>query len=164
VMNDLKMNTAGSVELQTFEKAHRSLLAVPMTVATGTHVVIELFDKPNGFGTDDQHIARSAANLGVELMRQALGQRQTHQLLFDAVAAVLRASEQMETSMHAPEPPRVIEQLRAGLPKTSEDTEINLRLAEAIRALAARHGQPALDHCLQLVQQVQMLLDRATGE
>jgi ActR/RegA family two-component response regulator len=164
IMNDLKANLAGAVELNSFERSHRSLLAVPMTVASGTHVVIELFDKPGGFSSDDQHIARSAAALGIELMRQALGQRATHQLLFDAVAAALQASEQMTASMQTPSPPQVIEQLRAGLEQSRNDGELNLRLAEAIRTLAAKHGDPALEHCFTLVQQVQKLLDRATGE
>jgi len=164
VMNDLKTNPAGAVELQTFERSHRNLLAVPMTVAAGTQVVIELFDKPAGFSADDQHIALSASDLGVELMRQALGQRRTHELLFDAVAAALKASEQMAASLQgAAQPPQqVLEQLRAGLHTTHEDGA-NLRLAEAIRALAAKHGDPALEHCLKLVQDVQTLLDRATG-
>jgi hypothetical protein len=168
LMNDLQALPAGSVELHEFERAHKSLLAVPMTVAAGTHAVIELFDKPSGFNADDQHIARSAAALGVELMKQALGQRQTHQLLFDAIAAALKASEQMAASLEGatPEPPQVIERLRAGLKDAGEDaavTERSLRLAEAIRALAAKHGEPALEHCLALVERVQVLLDRATG-
>src|SRR5437016_12371797 len=144
-MNDLQAIPAGSVELQSFEKAHRNLLAVPMSVAAGTQVVIELFDKAGGFNADDQHVARSAANLGTELMRQALGQRQTHQLLFDAVAAAMKASEQMAASLHGaatPEkaPELVLEQLRAGLKNTKEDAvlaEATLRLAEAIRLLAS---------------------------
>ncbi len=170
LMNDLHAILAGAVELQSFERVHRNLLAVPMAVAAGTHVVIELFDKPTGFDADDQHVARSAADLGTELMRQALGQRQAHQLLFDAVAAALRASENMTASMQgsgaAETPPQVLERLRAGLQESSEDSasaEASLRLAEAIRALASKHGQPALEHCLQLVQQVQLLLDRAMG-
>lgn len=171
VMNDLQALPAGSVELQTFEKSHRNLLAVPMSVAAGTHVVIELFDKSNGFNADDQHAARSAADLGTEMMRQALGQRQTHQLLFDAVAAALKASEQMAASLHGAEttqkpPELVLQQLRAGLKDTAEDAaaaETSLRLAEAIRALASKHGQPALEHCLALVERVLVLLDRATG-
>jgi hypothetical protein len=60
----------------------------------------------------------------------------------------------------------VLEQLRAGLKNTSEDAaaaEISLRLAEAIRLLATKHGEPALEHCLTLVEQVRVLLDRATG-
>ena len=168
LMNDLQAIPAGSMELQPFEKSHRNLLAVPMSVAAGMHVVIELFDKPAGFNADDQHAARSAADLGTELMRQALGQRRTHQLLFDAVAAAMQASEQMLNGAAALEKPpvQVLEQLRAGLKNTSEDAaaaEISLRLAEAIRVLAAKHGQPALEHCLQLVEQVRVLLDRATA-
>jgi two-component system nitrogen regulation response regulator NtrX len=170
LMNDLQALPAGSVELQAFEKAYRNLLAVPMSVAAGTQVVIELFDKPGGFNADDQHAALSAANLGTELMRQALGQRQTHQLLFDAVAAAMKASDEMAASLQgvaAPKPPElVLEQLRAGLKNTSEDAvlaEISLRLAEAIRMLALKHGQPALEHCLALVERVQALLDQATG-
>ncbi len=186
VMNDLQAafppsppgrgvgGEGASVELQAFEKSHRNLLAVPMSVASGTHVVIELFDKANEFNADDQHAARSAADLGTELMRQALGQRQTHQLLFDAVAAALKASDQMAAHLapgQAPgakaEPPElVLQQLRAGLKNTAEDAaaaEISLRLAEAIRALATKHGQPALEHCLALVERTQALLDQATG-
>ena len=102
-------------------------------------------------------------------MRQALGQRQTHQLLFDAVAAALKASDEMAASLQGStsKPPElVLEQLRAGLKNTSEDAvlaEISLRLAEAIRMLATKHGQPALEHCLALIERVQTLLDQATG-
>jgi ActR/RegA family two-component response regulator len=169
LMNDLRAIPPGSVELQSFERAHRNLLAVPMLVATGTQVVIELFDKATDFNTDDQHIARTAAGLGVDLMRQALGQRQTHTLLFDAVAAVLKVSEEMTATIQPSSgdrpPTQVIEQLRAGLTTVSDDpasAETTLRLAEAIRALAAKHGPPALEHCLELVERVQRLLDRAT--
>jgi hypothetical protein len=164
VMNDLHASNAGAVELQTFERSHRNLLAVPMTVASGTQVVIELFDKAAGFNADDQHIARSAANLGGELMRQALGQRMTHELLFDAVAAAMKASDQMTASLAgaAQPPPQVFEQLRTCLQPKRED-EPCLRLAEAIRSLGARHGEPALEHCLKLVVEVQTLLDRATS-
>src|SRR5438874_213188 len=37
--------TSSAVELQPFERNRRSLLAVPMTVTPGVHVVWELFDK-----------------------------------------------------------------------------------------------------------------------
>jgi ActR/RegA family two-component response regulator len=171
MMNDLQATASGAVELQSFEKAHRNVLAVPMSVAAGTNVVIELFDKSGGFNAEDQHAARSAANLGIELMRQALGQRQSHQLLFDAIGAALKASDQMTASLQTgtPEksPEQVLDQLRAGLQNTKEDpalTAATLRLAEAIRVLTAKHGLPALDHCLVLVEQVSALLDRATGD
>jgi ActR/RegA family two-component response regulator len=163
LMNDLQAIPAGSVELQSFEKSHKNLLAVPLSVASGIHVVIELFDKSGGFNTEDQQAARSAAALGTELMRQALGQRQTHQLLFDAVAAAMQASDQMLQGAAAKPTTQAIDQLRAGLANTSEDAETNLRLAEAIRGLAGRYGQPALEHCLQLVERVRTLLDQTTG-
>ncbi len=37
-------NGAGTVQLQPFEKGHTSLLAAPLAVAPGLHVVLELFD------------------------------------------------------------------------------------------------------------------------
>jgi ActR/RegA family two-component response regulator len=171
LMNELQAMPGGAVELQAFEKPHRNVLAVPMSVAAGTNVVIELFDKASGFNAEDQHAARSAAALGTDLMRQALGQRRMHQLLFDAVAAALKASEQMAASLAGPTSPSkprefVLEQLRAGLKDTKEDAaamELSLRLAEAIRVLATKHGEPALEHCLALVERVQVLLDRVTG-
>jgi ActR/RegA family two-component response regulator len=168
LMNDLQASKSAAVELQSFEKEHRNLLAVPMTVGAGTQVVIELFDKANGFGAEDQHIARTAAGLGADLMRQACGQRKTHALLFDAVAAALKASENMAASLNGAQPapaPQVFEQLRAGLATSTDPAaaEASLRLAESIRVLAAKHGQPALDHCVELVERVQVLLDRATG-
>jgi two-component system nitrogen regulation response regulator NtrX len=168
MMNDLQAIPTGAIELQVFERSHRNLLAVPMNVASGTQVVIELFDKPIGFNADDQHIARTAADLGTELMRQALGQRQSHALLFDAMAAVLKVSDDMLQSAptSAQPPPQVIERLRAGLTSASDDSahaETTLRLAEAIRTLTAKHGQPALEHCLALVEHTKVLLDRATG-
>jgi hypothetical protein len=86
--------------------------------------------------------------------------------LFDAVAAALKASDHMTASLQGQTtpPPQVIEQLRAGLQDTHEEgAEISLLLAESIRNLASRHGQPALEHCLRLVEEVQTLLDRTTG-
>ena len=167
VMNELAQLPAGSVDLQPFERTHRNLLAIPMAVADGTHVIVELFDKPSNFSVDDQRVAASAADLGADLLRQALGQRRTHQLLFDAVAAALKAGDQMAESLHGvprEHPPRqVLDQLRAGLKDQGEFAEISLRLAEAIRMLTAKHGQPALEHCLHLVEEVRVLLDRATG-
>ena len=128
LMNDLQAIPAGSVELQSFEKSHKNLLAVPLSVASGIHVVIELFDKAGGFSAEDQQAARSAAALGTELMRQALGQRQTHQLLFDAVAAAMKASDQMLQGAVVKPETQAIDQLRAGLANTSEDAETSLRL------------------------------------
>src|SRR5262249_12828267 len=75
-----------------------SLLAAPLAVAPGVHVVLELFDKQAGAGkpaafTDEDHrLVRAAADVGAELLRHALAQRQTRQVLFDAVAPAPRPS------------------------------------------------------------------------
>ena len=37
------------------------------------------------------------------------------------------------------------------------------QIAEAIRVLAITHGQPALQHCLDMVEHLRTLLDHATG-
>ena len=53
-------------------------------------MVLELFDKPApGFTDDDRRLVAAAAEVGAELLRQALAERQTHRLLFDAVEAAL---------------------------------------------------------------------------
>jgi ActR/RegA family two-component response regulator len=170
VMNELGKVADGPMQLQPFERSHRHLLAVPMAIAPGIQVVLELFDKQNGFGPDDQEVARAAADLGTELLRQALGQRRTHQVLFDAVAAALRASDHMAESLggrpKGEPPPKLLDQLRAGLSEQHEDpqtVETSLRLAEAIRGLSASYGPVALEHCLQMVQLVRQLLDRTTA-
>ena len=117
---------------------------------------------------DDQRVARSAAALGAELLRQALGQKQAHQMLFDAVAAALKMSDQMTASMQgqsASPPDTVLDQLRAGLRGATGDSataEATLQLADAIRTLSTKHGQPAVKHCLTLIREVQSLLDQAT--
>lgn len=173
VLNDL--GQTGGVELQPFEQGRRNLLAAPMTVATGIHAVIELFDKQGGpFTPADQRLVQSAADLGAELLRQALGQRQQQQLLFDAVAAALKASEQITaalpggapTTVAAPPPTTVMEQLRHSLSTAGHDAvsaEQSLALAEAIRVLGVKHGAPALAHCLRLVDDVTALLDKITS-
>jgi two-component system nitrogen regulation response regulator NtrX len=174
VMNDLGAAST-TLELQPFERQRRSLLAVPLAVASGVQVVIELFDKNEpGFTPDDQVFAQAAAELGTDLLRQALGQRQTHRLLLDAVAAALGASDQVAQSLHAaaprrddPVPAQVLEGLRQGLEGSTGSqaaASLSVELAEAIRALAARHGQPALAHCQRLVAEVRALLDDVTGQ
>jgi ActR/RegA family two-component response regulator len=170
----------GSVELQPFEKGRQSLLAAPLAVAPGMHVVIELFDKHGlrdevvPFTEEDHHLVKAAADFGAEMLRQALASRQTHQLLFDAVAAALGATASVTESLRTsaeqrreqPPPAPVLDKLRQGLsasaspPIAAEDT---LRLAEAIRVLALLHGPAAVQHCINLVLNVRALLDAVTG-
>jgi ActR/RegA family two-component response regulator len=167
---------AGTLELQPFERGRRSLLAAPMAVAPGVQVVLELFDKEGADGTafteDDRRLVAAAADFGVEMLRQALAERQTHRVLFDAVEAALGASESVAASLRGraprpeePPPAAVLDRLREGLsagagPVAAAET---LRLAEAVRELAVRHGPAAVRHCIRLVEGVRELLDDVTG-
>jgi DNA-binding NarL/FixJ family response regulator len=175
VMNELTAAPTAGVELQPFERGRRCLLAVPLIVGPGVQAVIELFDRAGGgFRSEDQQLVRAAAEVGTELLRQALGHRQTQQMLLDAVEAALGASEGVAQSLNnggtagpeQPPPERVLDQLRAGLADRAGDNqtaEASLRLAEAIRVLGLRHGQPALEHCVALVESLRGLLDRVAG-
>ncbi len=177
-----QLSAAGSVDLQPFERGHQSLLAAPMAVAPGVQAVLELFDKapPNGSGSavdftrEDQHLVAAAADFGTALLRQALAERHTHQVLFDAVAAALGASESVAQSLQGsasrrqeqPPPPAVLDQLRVGFranPAAPVEAEETLRLVEAVRVLAVRHGPAAVNHCTRLVEGLRELLDRVTG-
>jgi ActR/RegA family two-component response regulator len=163
-----------SVELQPFERGRRTLLAAPMSVAPGAQVVLELFDKADGFTEADRRLVAAAADFGVEMLRQALAERQTHQVLLDAVGAALGASESVAASLRGtgpgrpeePPPTAVMDQLREGLstaPAPAADAGETLRLAEAVRVLALQHGPGAVRHCTRLVEEVRALLDETTG-
>jgi DNA-binding NarL/FixJ family response regulator len=176
-MSDLdRSGRAGAVELQPFERGRRSLLAAPLAVAPGIHVVLELFDKQGpqaDFTQADQRLVRAAADFGAEVLRQALAERQTHQVLLDAVGAALGASDTVAQSLRGagprpdePPPPVVLERLRTGLRGlggAAVDADATVRLAEAIRVLALHHGRPAVEHCTRLVEDLRRLLDTATG-
>jgi two-component system nitrogen regulation response regulator NtrX len=166
----------GMVDWQPFEKGRQTILAIPLQVGAGTQAVIELFDKKGGFTPEDQALAQAAADLGTELLRQALGERQTQELLVDAVAAALSASDQVSQSLEGsdsapsaeePPPQQVLEQIKEGLTSAGVDrqtAQLSVELAEAIRVLALRHGKPALDHCLSLVNNLEKLLNDVTRE
>ncbi|HEV2950045.1 MAG TPA: response regulator [Gemmataceae bacterium] len=176
VMNLESLPADGSVELQPFERGRRSLLAVPMTVNSGIHMVLELFDKsPEGapFTEEDQRLVAAAANLGSEMLRQALGERQMHRVLFDAVEAALHASDSLADSLSGasaqsqeqPPPRAVLDSLKQGLSTAGSspgEAEETVKLAEAIRVLALRHGTPAVSHCLTLIQNLRGLLDKVS--
>ena len=156
------------------------LLAVPMTVTPGVHVVWELFDKlgdsgGSGFTEEDQHLVTAAADLGNEMLRQAMGERQMHRLLFDAVEAALGAGDSVVESLRGtpaqrleqPPPRPVLDSLKESLsasPGALVEPEETVKLAEAIRVLALRHGAPAVRHCLVLVQNLRALLDAVSGQ
>jgi ActR/RegA family two-component response regulator len=168
---------AGTIELQPFERGRRSLLAAPIAVAPGVQVVLELFDKQppaDGFTPEDQRLVAAAADFGAEMLRQALAERQTHGLLFDAIEAALRAGDSLSESLRGtpeerleePPPAAVMDRLRQGLseaPGAAVAADDALRLAEAVRVLALRHGAPAVQHCIRLVEDLHRLLDTVTG-
>ena len=162
---------AGSVEFQPFEKNCTYLLAAPMVVGTGMHVVLELFDKTSGgpFTDEDRRIVSAAADFGTDLLRQALGQRQTSQTLFAAVEAALQAGATFAESLSATEarretapPAAVLDRLKEGLAASGNslmDADTSLRLAEAVRVLALRHGPSAVRHCIAMVEDLRKMLD-----
>src|SRR5262249_50461786 len=129
---------------------------------------------PVPFTEADRGLMSAAAEFGAEMLRQALGERQTQRLLFDAVGAALGAGDSLADSLRGtsterreePPPPAVMERLREGLgaaagaPVAADET---LRLVEAVRVLALRHGPPAVQHCIRLVESLRSLLDTATG-
>ncbi len=169
----------GNLELQPFERGRRSLLVAPLNISPGLQAVLELFDKgpvgtrESGFTEADRQLAAAAADFGAEMLRQSLAERQTHRVLFDAVEAALGASDSMAESLHGaaprpetPPPESVMAELREGLDTGGDpiDAGATLRLAEAIRVLALRHGPSAVDHCIRLVESLRQLLDEATGE
>jgi DNA-binding NarL/FixJ family response regulator len=177
VMNGLGgKGAAPGIELQAFERGRRSLLAVPMDIAPGLQVVLELFDKraSAGFSEEDKRQAAAAAELGTALLRQALAERDGQQMLFDALDAALTASDSVAASLHPTarpadgEPPpgavmaRIEESLR-GVHGSQVDAGDTLRLAEAVRSLEQRHGSAAVRHCTELVESVCRLLDAVTG-
>jgi ActR/RegA family two-component response regulator len=173
--------TTASVELQPFERGHVSLLAAPIAIAPGVHVVLELFDKQGGganrpaeFTTADRQLVAAAAGFGAEMLRQALAERQMHQVLFDAIGAALGASDSIAQTLRSvpaherekPPPANVLDKLRESLRASSVsglEPSQTVELAEAVRVLAVRHGEAAVRHCARLIRDVGALLDALAG-
>lgn len=169
-MNNVDAAGVGSLALFPFETGRKTILAAPLRVGPGIHVVLELFDKPT-FSDDDKKLAAAAADIGAELLRHALAHKQTHRLLFDAVEAALSASENvtqvLESESTAPAPhAAAMERLKQGLGATANeaiDAETGLKLIEAVRGLAVRHGPTAVAHCIAVIDSLRTLLDETTG-
>ncbi len=170
-LNDFDPKSLGPVELLPFEANRSCILAAALRVGSETVVVIELFDKAApGFTEDDRRLLASAAEVGADLLRQAVAERQTHKLLFDAVEAALEATANLSSAIPAPLDaaplPAVMERLKEGLGSDVNaiaDPGTTLRLVEAVRALALRHGPSAVDHCVRVVNDLRKLLDDITG-
>ncbi len=170
VMNHLDGAADNSIDWLPFEQGRSTVLAAPLHVGPGLHVILELFDKP-AFLEADRKLVAATADVGAELLRRALAERQTHRLLFDAVEAALAAGDQVTATLRpgaAPASPSqaVLDRLKAsfaGDDTPITDGETGLRLLEAVRALAVRHGPPAVDHCLVLIESLRNLLDTTHG-
>src|SRR5262245_35220632 len=170
-LNDFDPKSLGPVELLPFEANRSCILAAPLRVGSETVVVVELFDKAApGFLEEDRRLLAAAAEVGADLLRQAVAERHTHRLLFDAVEAALQATANLGAAVSsapadAP-PPAVMARLREGLGSDSDaiaDPDTTLRLVEAVRALALKHGPSAVDHCVRVVKDLRKLLDEITG-
>jgi DNA-binding NarL/FixJ family response regulator len=173
---------AAAMKLQEFEAGRRSILAIPLSIAPGTQVVLEVFNKigadnrldNDGFTEGDRQLAAAAADLGTDLLRHALAERRTFQMLGDTLAAARKAGESVALGLHdssqqtlgQPAATEVLERLQERLMTTGAsqaDVQDTVGLADAIRALAQRHGRPALRQCTELVNAVGRLLDEVTG-
>ena len=172
-MNDFDPQAAGIGRVDAVREGPAVDPGGPAPGRVGAHVVLELFDKPV-FTDDDRRLVAAAAEIGAELLRQALAERQTQRLLFDAVQAALTSSENVaRTLAYAPEsrpeeppPQAVLDRLRQGLaadPNAVTDADTGLGLVEAVRVLAVRHGPEAVRHCVTMVEDLRKLLDGITG-
>jgi two-component system, NtrC family, nitrogen regulation response regulator NtrX len=155
------------VGLQPFEVGRTNLLAVPVDVAPGRVAVLELFDRPGGFGDESQRLAAALGPLASDVLRQALAEREASRLLLDALEQARAMSDEVRDALRAPEvaPPEVRERLEKTLASRADaaiDAGPTLRLAEAIRSLAVAYGPRAVEHCTRLVEGLRGLLDEVT--
>jgi DNA-binding response OmpR family regulator len=166
LLTEADLAASGMFQLFPFESGRKQILAAPLPAGSGAAVVLELFDKPGGFTEDDRRLVSAAAEVGGDLIRQAIAERGSHQLLFDAVEAALKASAGMSQSLDAEPPTAVMESLREGLGSDANavaDADTTLKLIEAVRSLAVKHGPAAVDHCTKLVIDLRRLLDTMMG-
>jgi len=169
VMNDLSAAHSATFQLQPFERGRTSMLAAPLPVGAGLQAVLEIFDRPGGFRDEDRYHAAAAAAIGTELLRQALAVQQTRRTLFDAVAAALEATQRLtidETAsglaVNGTPSAAVLDRLRADLESARSagiNGEASLRLAQAVRGLSETYGPAAVEHCIRLIESVQVMLD-----
>lgn len=170
VMTDFSPDGMGGMELMPFERGRAAVLAVALPVGGSAQVVLELFDKP-AFTDADKRLVSATSEVAAELLRQAMAERQTQRLLFDAVDAALKATDVVRDTITTPPPAAppardIMEKLKRGLSSDANavtDADTGLRLIEAVRELAVRHGPPAVDHCLRVVESLRLLLDTTHG-
>jgi ActR/RegA family two-component response regulator len=163
VMNDLASLPRGSVSLFPFEEKRSSVLAIPIPAGAAAQVVLELFDKP-AFTDADRATGALVAEIGTELLRSAIAERQTSQMLVEAVEAALSASQDVSgviagAAPPSEPPPAVMQLLRSGIDAGIVNADLGLDLVAAVRELAVRHGSDAVQHCVTMVRGLRTLLD-----
>jgi len=170
VWNEFDPAGLGAVELHPFEMGIKNLIAAPLLSGQGSQAVMEFFNKPApGFTAADRKAMTAAAEVGADLLRRSLAERQTHRLLYDAVTSALASTATMAESLagaEAPPPQAMLDRLREGLDANANaviDADATLKLVDAVRGLALRHGPAAVEHCVRGVTQLQQLLDDLTG-
>lgn len=161
--------------LQPFETGRKEILVAPVQLGSGTHLVMELFDRQGGpFTTTDRQLALMATEVAGEILRHALASHEQHRLLFDAIEVALKTTRTLaetgtpsESRPEQPPPREILDRLRQGLQTTGEsvaDAEAALTLAEAIRELAVRHGPQVIRHCTGIIKSVEKLIDSLMTE
>lgn len=164
VLNSSIGGSSDGVEWQAFEAGRSNLLALPLLSGPGVQAALELFDKPSpGFGESDFAAAQAAGEVAAELLRATLADRRASRVLADAIEAALRASESAVPDGEA-SPDAVGAGLRGAeggidrRPDRHFDGDAAVRLAEAVRELAAACGPSALEHCERVVRSTRELL------
>jgi DNA-binding NarL/FixJ family response regulator len=143
---------SAEAERLPFEPAGSSIVLLP---ASGP-IVAELFDVP-----PQADLASVQAGLEVVsgLLQQAQAERASQQALVQAVRSALAAGTAVTAPLHSRE---LLARLQADWTVSTPGPNPHA-LVEAVRVLAERHGQAALDHCVQLVRATSALLDLTTG-
>jgi DNA-binding NarL/FixJ family response regulator len=157
-----------AIQLLPVERGRKSVLVAPMAIGDGIVGAIELFDKQGGvFTSEDVQVAQATADLGVDLLRRSLAERQGQKWLIDALAAALHATEQVRNLLHEDRPPpEVLEQIKQGLVHsgTSEgDSEAVVQLLEEVRSLFRQHGSRAVEYCTRMIRDLRQLLTMSWG-
>src|SRR5262249_24123302 len=99
ILRDADLAESGLLALYPFERDRSQVLAAPLPSGSGLVVFLELFDKASGFTEDDRRLVGAAAEVGGDLIRQSIAERQTHRLLFDAVEAALKATSGVQEAL-----------------------------------------------------------------
>jgi two-component system nitrogen regulation response regulator NtrX len=159
LVTDFTPDALGPVDLLPVERNRNAILLAPFAVGQNVHVAMELFDKTE-FTDADRATAARCAEIGTDLARMIMADRQSSRVLFDAVESALRAADRVGTPVET----SIVDRLKSHF-RISEDgaDAASLELIDAIRNLAQRHGPRAVAHCQTMVTDLSDLLDAATG-